>query len=250
MGYYRGHKIWLAIGLIVIAYGIFQTVGHFLGVYVIPENRVTKAARVANMLNLSGSESILDIGTGRGLHAIEFAKRLTTGKVVAIDIWDKSFRSTLKNYDFTSYSFGHSRQKTIENAEIERVAHKIELQHMDANNLQLDEHSFDVIICGYILQHLHAGGRRRGNEQKIRCLARIYKILKPGGRVIIFEAVHKGFTNFLAFTPFVYLFSRWLTEDYWHQILQDSGFRIVYTEVSRGNIILVGEKNHDSKSGF
>jgi ubiquinone/menaquinone biosynthesis C-methylase UbiE len=241
-GYYRGHKIWLDIGLIVIVYGIFQTVGHFLGVYVIPENRVTKAARIADMLNLSGNEKILDVGTGRGLHAIEFAKRLTAGKVIAIDIWNKRLRSTLKHYDFTSYSFGHFLQRTVENANIEQVAHKISFQNMDANNLQFDENSFDVAICGYILQHLHADSRRKGDEQKRRCLERIYNILKPAGRVVIFEAVHQGFTNFLAFTPFVYFFSRWLTEYYWRQILQDSGFRIEYTEVSRGNIVLIGRK--------
>ena len=241
-GHYSGHQVWLTIGLIVIVYGILQTVGHFLGVYVIPENRVAKAARIAESLNLSGDESILDVGTGRGVHAIEFAKYLTTGKVVAIDIWNRDLRSPLKHYDFTAHAFGHSLQRTLKNAEIEQVAHKISFQNMDANNLQFDENSFDAAICGYILQHLHAGGRRRGDEQKRRCLKRIYKILKPEGRVVIFEAVHKGFTNFLAFTPFVYLFSRWLTEDYWRQILQDAGFKVEYTEISRGNIVLVGRK--------
>jgi ubiquinone/menaquinone biosynthesis C-methylase UbiE len=241
-GHYSGSRIWLSIGLIVIFYGIFQTVGHFLGVYVIPENRVARATRIAELLNLSGSEIILDVGTGRGLHAIAFARHLTTGKVVAIDIWDEHLRSTLKHYDFTSYSFGHSFQRTLENAEIEQVAHKISFQNMDANNLQFDDNSFDIAICGYILQHLHAGGKRRGDEQKRRCLRRIYRILKPEGCIVIFEAVHKGFTNFLAFTPFVYLSSRWLTEDYWRQILHDAGFKIEYTEVSRGNIVLVGRK--------
>lgn len=245
-GHYWGNRIVLSIGLIVIVYGILQTIGHFLGVYVIPENRVAKAARIADLLNLSGNERILDVGTGRGLHAIQFAKRLTTGKVVAIDIWNEDLRSTLKHYDFTSHTFGHSLQRTLENAEIERVAHKIDFQNMDANDLQFDEDFFDVAICGYILQHLHAGGRRKGDEQKLRCLQKIYEVLKPEGRVVIFEAVHKGFTNLLAFTPFVYLFSRWLTEGYWRQILQDAGFKIEYTEVSRGNIVLVGGKSKGS----
>jgi len=241
-GHYCGNRIALGIGLIVIVYGILQTIGHFLGVYVIPENRVAKAARIADLLDLSGNERILDVGTGRGLHAIEFAKRLTTGKVVAIDIWHEHLRSTLKHYDFTSHTLGHSLQRTLENAEIEQVAHKVSFRNMDANDLQFDENFFDVAICGYILQHLHAGGRRRGDEQKLCCMKKIYKILKPEGRVVIFEAVHKGFTNFLAFTPFVYLFSRWLTEDYWRQILQNAGFKIEYTEVSQGNVVLVGRK--------
>ena len=37
----------------------------------------------------SGSEQVLDIGTGRGLLLVGAAKRLTTGYATGIDIWNK-----------------------------------------------------------------------------------------------------------------------------------------------------------------
>ncbi len=46
--------------------------------------------RMLKMANLRGDESVLDIGTGRGLLLVGAAKRLVTGRAVGLDIWKAS----------------------------------------------------------------------------------------------------------------------------------------------------------------
>ena len=41
---------------------------------------------IAKLLELKGNEYVLDVGSGTGRTAVQIAKRLTTGKLVGIDI--------------------------------------------------------------------------------------------------------------------------------------------------------------------
>jgi arsenite methyltransferase len=43
--------------------------------------------RMLSLISWAGSETVLDVGTGRGLLMIGAAKRLSTGRSVGIDIW-------------------------------------------------------------------------------------------------------------------------------------------------------------------
>jgi len=56
--------------------------------YILPGSPVKVAGDLIKSLKLRGDEVILDVGTGRGLYAIEAAKNLSRGKVIGIDIWD------------------------------------------------------------------------------------------------------------------------------------------------------------------
>src|SRR5215510_7032419 len=64
---------------------------------------------VLDRLGLNGSERILDLGCGRGAVLLLAAQRLTTGRAVGVDIWDRGDQS------------GNSPDATLRNARLEGV---------------------------------------------------------------------------------------------------------------------------------
>src|ERR1700730_10766018 len=51
--------------------------------------KFTLRERVLNSITWHGNETVLDVGCGHGLMLIGAAKRLTTGKAIGVDIWQK-----------------------------------------------------------------------------------------------------------------------------------------------------------------
>jgi arsenite methyltransferase len=62
--------------------------------------------RILAMVDWKGDESVLDVGTGRGLLMIGAAKKLTTGKAAGIDIWSTKDLS------------GNAMERTLPNADL------------------------------------------------------------------------------------------------------------------------------------
>src|SRR5512141_1825643 len=79
--------------------------------------------RMLAMIPWTGAENVLDVGTGRGLLAIGAARKLTTGHVVGIDIWNSA--------DLT----GNTADAFLANAEAEGVAERIEVRTADARRM-------------------------------------------------------------------------------------------------------------------
>ena len=77
----------------VVVVGFFGVIAAYtLGmgchmVYTSKVVKVRKRERLLDQITWTGSESVLDIGCGRGLMLIGAAKRLATGKAVGIDVW-------------------------------------------------------------------------------------------------------------------------------------------------------------------
>ncbi|MBT7096713.1 hypothetical protein HN766_17430 [Candidatus Poribacteria bacterium] len=79
---------WLrGAGVGLCAWAVVQAVGCWLGVYVLPEGRVARARRVATALTRGPIDCLVDIGAGRGLLSIEFAKALRARRAIAVDLW-------------------------------------------------------------------------------------------------------------------------------------------------------------------
>jgi SAM-dependent methyltransferase len=119
-----------------------------------------------------GDERVLDVGCGRGLLLCGAAKRLTTGTAIGIDLWQAE--------DLT----GNTAAATLANAEAEGVAGKVEVRTADARQLPFADGEFDVVVSSSAIHNIYdAAGRRQA-------LAEIVRVLKPGGRVAIFDIRH------------------------------------------------------------
>jgi arsenite methyltransferase len=130
--------------------------------------------RMLKMVNWKGDETVLDVGTGRGLMMIGAAKKLASGKAVGIDIWSKKDLS------------GNSMQQTLRNAEIEGVRDRVDVQSGDATAMDFADGSFDVVLSNLCIHNIPT---REGRDQACR---EIVRILKPGGKAVISDFIHTG----------------------------------------------------------
>ena len=235
-GKYFQYSFLYFIGFGLIVYGILTTLGWLLARYVIPGNRISIAKNVIAGLKITGEEQILDVATGRGIFAIEAAKKLSVGRVTAIDLWEGANSAKVVYHHKFSQPTGNKIENAIKNAEIEDVSEKIRFMNMDANNLEFDSDSFDIVICGYVISHLW---KFSGN-----ILKNIKKVIKNKGKFVIIDNVIDS-TYFLLSTPHLFLLSLLrgtkatkLKYNNWVRLLESNGFVIQSVQKNRGIIIL------------
>jgi SAM-dependent methyltransferase len=127
--------------------------------------------RMLAMVDWSGGEVVLDVGTGRGLLAIGAAKRLRTGTAVGIDIWSPRDLS------------GNTADAFLANAEAEGVAERVEVRNADARRMPFPDASFDVVLSNVCLHNIDD---REGRAEACHEIARV---LKPGGVALVSDFV-------------------------------------------------------------
>ena len=130
--------------------------------------------RMLAMANLRGDESVLDIGTGRGLLLVGAAKRLKTGRAVGLDIWKASDLS------------GNARERTEKVLALEGVAGHCRLLERPAQYTGLPGASFDVILSNLCLHNISA------REERDAACREIARMLKPGGVAVISDFKNTG----------------------------------------------------------
>jgi len=136
---------------------------------------IGKRQRMAAMLSLvawNGTETVLDVGTGRGLLMIGAAKKLTIGKSIGIDIWN------------SSDMHGNTPQNTMRNAELEGVLEKVEVRDDDVRSLSFANASFDVVLSNLCLHNIPTEAERTAACKEIA------RVLKPHGVAIIADKSH------------------------------------------------------------
>lgn len=135
--------------------------------------------RVAKIISVNNPETILDAATGTGALAIDLAQ-YSSAKIIGIDISGKML------------SFGKEKIKHLE------LDHKITMKLDDAEALSFDSNTFDAISIGF-------GVRNFDNLNK--GLSEIYRVLKPGGQLVILET---SIPKYFPFKQGYYLFSHWI----------------------------------------
>lgn len=119
-----------------------------------------------NQYDWNGSETVLDIGCGRGLLLIGAAKRLKTGRAYGIDIWSTK--------DLSS----NSKAAVEKNCELEGVMQCVTLMDADARNLPFADDMFDVVISSMVVHNIDKEGRKKAIAEMIR-------VCKKGGTIFI-----------------------------------------------------------------
>ena len=125
--------------------------------------------QLVSMLALSGDEKVLDAGCGLGLMSIGIAKRLKSGKITAVDVWNPQALS------------GNSANAAQANARAEGVADRIRFEDGDVRHFGYPAANFDVAVS---CAALHMFDEEIDRDTAVR---ELYRVVKPGGKLLIFD---------------------------------------------------------------
>ena len=163
------------VGIGAFAASPWRWIGYALGGYFLlgacgmlfysKTGKLAMRERLLNDLTWQGSEQVLDVGCGRGLLTVGAARRLTSGKAMGVDVWLRNAVS------------GNAARSVVENAKVEGVADRVEVQEGDARKLPFPDESFDAVISNFVLHEMNT---RDDRKQIVREIARV---LKPGGHI-------------------------------------------------------------------
>ena len=166
--------------------------------------------RLIELMDLTGEESVLDVGCGTGTLTSMIARWTNgTGSIFGVDLLPRMIEIAEK--------------KAAKNGR--RVEYKV------ASSLALpfSDETFDVVVTSLVYHHLMS------SEEKTRTLSEIHRVLKPGGRYIAVE-----FTRFTAGNLLV-------THDsliqkvalFGPEMLEENGFHMLEkVEINRGITII------------
>ena len=120
------------------------------------------------------SDTVLDVGCGRGLLLMGAAKRATSGHAIGIDLWS--------NVD----QMNNSRDATLANAKAEGVTDRVEVKDGDMRSLPFADASVDAVVSSLAIHNVE------GAADRDKAIGEIARVLKPGGRVGILDIANVG----------------------------------------------------------
>jgi len=129
--------------------------------------KLRERVHIVDGLVLGGDERVLDVGCGRGLLLVEVARRLTTGRVIGVDVW--------RDADQTE----NDPEFPLVNAEIEQVDECALVTTADARSLPFENESFDAVVSSMALHNIG------DYEGRVNALREIDRVLAPGGKLVV-----------------------------------------------------------------
>jgi len=187
-------------GIVIILFGVYMLSAYGISMYLARQSR---SADIPEMLQIRGDEKALDVGCGLGKMTVGVAKRLTTGKVIGVDIWDRIEIP------------GNSPARAYENAKLEGVLDRVEFKTGNVLSLPFPGNSFNLVTTSSVINNLH------GHAEKLKALGEILRVLRPGGNFLMMEPL-RNLRGFFTFSPFAFL--ELLPKHAWTKMLDDAGF--------------------------
>lgn len=123
--------------------------------------------RILDRIRLRGDEMVLDLGCGRGALLTAVAHRLTTGRVTGVDIWSTTDQS------------GNAKDVALRNASLEGVSDRVHIETADMRALPFSDATFDLVVSSLAIHNI------RSNADRKRAIAEGFRVIKPGGRMVI-----------------------------------------------------------------
>jgi arsenite methyltransferase len=148
-------------------YGAFFLANALSFFYTTRHGKFQVWASILDGLKLTGNERVLDMGCGRGAVLVAVARRLTTGRAMGIDLWRSRDQS------------GNARDVTLQNADIEGVRDRIDVETGDMRALPFDDATFDVVVSSLAIHNISS------NADRAKAVSEAWRVLKPGGRLAI-----------------------------------------------------------------
>jgi arsenite methyltransferase len=124
-------------------------------------------------LGLSGDESVLDVGCGRGAVLAIVARAIPRGRAVGIDLWRSRDQS------------GNDQDVTRSNVEAAGLG-PVELYTADMVELPFADQSFDLVVSSVAVHNVDSDEKRAG------AIGEMARVLRPGGRLLIADFRHSG----------------------------------------------------------
>lgn len=146
----------------------------FIYLYTTLRGKFVVWERLADDLNLTGDEAVLDVGCGRGMVLMAIARRLRSGRATGVDIWS--------SHDQT----GNDIEVTRRNAQIEGVDDRVVLETGDMRDLPFADSTFDVIVTNAAVHNLKAA------DDRAAALAQMWRVTRSGGRFVVADIAHTG----------------------------------------------------------
>jgi ubiquinone/menaquinone biosynthesis C-methylase UbiE len=211
--------VWWLAGYIIIGLGLLLILSYGISMKMA---RQTEYSDPSKALELKGDEEVLDVGCGLGKMTIGVAKHLKTGKVIGIDIWNKTEIP------------GNSPERAYANAKIEGVSDRVEFRTGNVLSIPFPDNSFDVATSSSVINNLHS------DLGKLKALGEIFRVLRPGGRFLMLEPLRDSWKGILTFGLFAWMI---LPKDRWIRLLNRAGFASLRYDYFHGMGAFLVEKS-------